>query len=165
MRVTARPWTYSLQAENMREQVNLKPTYVISLFAVDSHVITVRGINTRSQSREAWAVGDRILGLSDNGLETVAGYISRARGITTKCHSLGLDVSPRELVHHTVREFNGKFSKMRTDNGLEFENEQLDTYLANLGIYQEKPIPYNSESNGKVERANRVLLERARSLL
>ncbi|GFY27846.1 retrovirus-related Pol polyprotein from transposon TNT 1-94 [Trichonephila clavipes] len=28
-----------------------------------------------------------------------------------------------------------------------------------------KTIPYNSESNGKAERANRVLLERARSLL
>ncbi|GFU71104.1 retrovirus-related Pol polyprotein from transposon TNT 1-94 [Trichonephila clavipes] len=28
-----------------------------------------------------------------------------------------------------------------------------------------KTIPYNSESNGKAKRANRVLLERARSLL
>ncbi|GFV73607.1 hypothetical protein TNCV_1269871 [Trichonephila clavipes] len=28
-----------------------------------------------------------------------------------------------------------------------------------------KTIPYNSESNGKAERANRVLLERVRSLL
>ncbi|GFY15607.1 retrovirus-related Pol polyprotein from transposon TNT 1-94 [Trichonephila clavipes] len=54
---------------------------------------------------------------------------------------------------------------IRTDNGLEFVNEQLDTYLANSGIFHEKTIPYNSESNGKAERANRVLLERARSLL
>ncbi|GFV04956.1 retrovirus-related Pol polyprotein from transposon TNT 1-94 [Trichonephila clavipes] len=250
--------------------------------------------------------------------ETVADYIARARGISTKCHSLGLDVSPRELVYHTVRGLNGKFSKVRdilktqrgksmdeilqilreeeatlnlpiktrmdgineafysshreekpcdniwildsgaschmakepvwfknispevmdiyladknskmmsqgtgnvsaktvstkhcnsinltitdvsyvpqlrcnllsvtclmdkgskyenltdkrikkirTDNGLEFVNEQLDTYLANSGIFHEKTIPYNSESNGKAERANRVLLERARSLL
>ncbi|GFU56672.1 retrovirus-related Pol polyprotein from transposon TNT 1-94 [Trichonephila clavipes] len=29
------------------------------------------------------------------------------------CHSLGLDVSPRELVYHTVRGLNGKFSKVR----------------------------------------------------
>ncbi|GFT05247.1 RBR-type E3 ubiquitin transferase [Trichonephila clavipes] len=35
--------------------------------------------------------------------ETVADYIARARGISTKCHSIGLDVSPRELVYHTVR--------------------------------------------------------------
>ncbi|GFW96288.1 retrovirus-related Pol polyprotein from transposon TNT 1-94 [Trichonephila clavipes] len=45
--------------------------------------------------------------------ETVADYIARARGISTKCHSLGLGVSPRELVYHTVRGLNGKFSKMR----------------------------------------------------
>ncbi|GFS83706.1 retrovirus-related Pol polyprotein from transposon TNT 1-94 [Trichonephila clavipes] len=45
--------------------------------------------------------------------ETVADYIARARGISTKCHSLGLDLSPRELVYHTVRGLNGKFSKVR----------------------------------------------------
>ncbi|GFT91643.1 retrovirus-related Pol polyprotein from transposon TNT 1-94 [Trichonephila clavipes] len=57
-----------------------------------------------------------------------------------------------------------RIKKIRTDNGLEFVNGQLDTYLANSGIFHEKTIPYNSESNGKAERANRVLLERARSL-
>ncbi|GFY34755.1 retrovirus-related Pol polyprotein from transposon TNT 1-94 [Trichonephila clavipes] len=51
-----------------------------------------------------------------------------------------------------------RIKKIRTDNGLEFVNEQLDTYLANSGIFHEKTIPYNSESNGKAERANRVLL-------
>ncbi|GBN40564.1 Retrovirus-related Pol polyprotein from transposon TNT 1-94 [Araneus ventricosus] len=58
-----------------------------------------------------------------------------------------------------------RIKKLRTDNGLEFVNEQLDTYLANSGIFHENTIPYNSESNGKAERANRILLERARSLL
>ncbi|GFT99033.1 RBR-type E3 ubiquitin transferase [Trichonephila clavipes] len=50
--------------------------------------------------------------LMKNG-ETVGDYIARARGISTKCHSLGLDVSPRELVYHTIRGLNGKFSKVR----------------------------------------------------
>ncbi|GBM51389.1 Retrovirus-related Pol polyprotein from transposon TNT 1-94, partial [Araneus ventricosus] len=58
-----------------------------------------------------------------------------------------------------------RIKKLRTDNGLEFVNEQLDTYLANSGIFHEKTIPYNSESNGKAERANRILLERARSCI
>ncbi|GFT07800.1 retrovirus-related Pol polyprotein from transposon TNT 1-94 [Trichonephila clavipes] len=35
--------------------------------------------------------------LTKNG-ETVGDYIARARGISTKCHSLGLDMPPRELV-------------------------------------------------------------------
>ncbi|GFW05983.1 retrovirus-related Pol polyprotein from transposon TNT 1-94 [Trichonephila clavipes] len=60
---------------------------------------------------------------------------------------------------------NASAKTMRTDNGLEFVNEQLDFYLANSGIFHEKTVPFNSESNGKVERANRILLERARSLL
>ncbi|GFX65244.1 retrovirus-related Pol polyprotein from transposon TNT 1-94 [Trichonephila clavipes] len=190
----------------------------------------------------------------ENG-ETAGDYIARARGISTKCHSLGLNVPPRELVYHTVGGLNGKFSKVRdilktqrektmeevlqilrdeettfnlpiktrmdginaeafysrrkngkqtrlccicrkqnhqakdcyyrnknspteyenltdkrikkirTDNGLEFVNEQLSTYLANSGIFHEKTIPYNSESKSKAETANRVLLERAKSLL
>ncbi|GBM88941.1 Retrovirus-related Pol polyprotein from transposon TNT 1-94 [Araneus ventricosus] len=58
-----------------------------------------------------------------------------------------------------------RIKKLRTDNGLEFVNEQLDTYFANSGIFHEKTIPYNSESNDKAERVNRILLERARSLL
>ncbi|GFW36903.1 retrovirus-related Pol polyprotein from transposon TNT 1-94 [Trichonephila clavipes] len=72
-------------------------------------------------------------------------------------------------------QFNAKYGnltdkrvkKIKTGNGLEFVNEQLDTYLANSGIFHEKTIPYNSESNRKAERerANRVLLERARTLL
>ncbi|GFS95654.1 retrovirus-related Pol polyprotein from transposon TNT 1-94 [Trichonephila clavipes] len=54
---------------------------------------------------------------------------------------------------------------MRKDNGSEFVNEKLDTNLANSRIFHEKTLPCNSERNGKAERANRVLLERARSLL
>ncbi|GFV79697.1 retrovirus-related Pol polyprotein from transposon TNT 1-94 [Trichonephila clavipes] len=50
------------------------------------------------------------------------------------------------------------------DDYSEFANE-LDTYLANSGVFHETTIPYNKESNGKAEKANRILLERARSLL
>ncbi|GFV81850.1 retrovirus-related Pol polyprotein from transposon TNT 1-94 [Trichonephila clavipes] len=32
--------------------------------------------------------------------------------MSSKCHSLGLDVSPRELIYHTVRGLNEKFSKV-----------------------------------------------------
>ena len=55
--------------------------------------------------------------------------------------------------------------KVCSDNGLEFVNNRLDIYLVNSGIFHEKTVPYNSESNGKAERANRVLLERARTIL
>ncbi|KAF8768395.1 hypothetical protein HNY73_021219 [Argiope bruennichi] len=45
--------------------------------------------------------------------ESANDYVARARGIATKCHSLGLDVTPRELVYYTVRGLKGKFSKVR----------------------------------------------------
>ncbi|GFT40185.1 hypothetical protein TNCV_1526931 [Trichonephila clavipes] len=58
-----------------------------------------------------WAMNSKKNIVMKNG-EPVGAYITRARGISTKCHSLGLDVSPRELVYHTVIGLNGKFSKV-----------------------------------------------------
>ncbi|GFT35457.1 uncharacterized protein TNCV_922711 [Trichonephila clavipes] len=59
--------------------------------------------------------------------ETLGDYIARARGISTECHFLGLDVSPKELVYHTFRGLNGKFSKVRdilkTERGKKIEND------------------------------------------
>ncbi|GFY36785.1 uncharacterized protein TNCV_2567471 [Trichonephila clavipes] len=46
-------------------------------------------------------------------IKNVGEYIARALKVSTKCHSLGWEVSPRELVYHTVRGLNGKFSKVR----------------------------------------------------
>ncbi|GFW31219.1 retrovirus-related Pol polyprotein from transposon TNT 1-94 [Trichonephila clavipes] len=57
--------------------------------------------------------GNELKNIAMKNNEPVGDYIARARGILTKCHSLGLDASPRELVYHTVRGLNGKFSKVR----------------------------------------------------
>lgn len=59
---------------------------------------------------------------------------------------------------------NKKIKRLRTDNGLEFVNKELDQFLEKSGIH-EKTVPYNPESNGKAERSIRVLVERARTLL
>ncbi|GFW91556.1 retrovirus-related Pol polyprotein from transposon TNT 1-94 [Trichonephila clavipes] len=93
-----------------------------------------------------------------------------AKTVSTKhCNSINLTITDVSYVPQLRSKYENltdkRIKKIRTDNGLEFVNEQLDTYLANSGIFHEKTIPYNSESNGKAERANRVLLERARSLL
>ncbi|GBM50319.1 Retrovirus-related Pol polyprotein from transposon TNT 1-94 [Araneus ventricosus] len=55
--------------------------------------------------------------------------------------------------------------RLRTDNGLEFLNKEMTAYLNKFGIIHEKTIPYNAESNDKVERAIRVTVERARIAL
>lgn len=58
-----------------------------------------------------------------------------------------------------------KIKAIRTDNGREFVNENFRNYLNKSGICHQKTVPYNPQSNGKVERANRVLLDRARTIL
>ncbi|GFU72912.1 retrovirus-related Pol polyprotein from transposon TNT 1-94 [Trichonephila clavipes] len=93
-----------------------------------------------------------------------------AKSVSTKhCNSINLGITDVSYVPQLRSKYENLTDKtikrIKTDNGFEFVNEQLDTYLANAGIFPEKTIPYNSESNGKREIANRVLLERARSLL
>ncbi|GFX66027.1 retrovirus-related Pol polyprotein from transposon TNT 1-94 [Trichonephila clavipes] len=56
----------------------------------------------RSEDRKIDA-GNELKNIAMKNGEDVGDYIARARVISTKCHSLGLDVSPRELVYHTVR--------------------------------------------------------------
>ncbi|XP_043262478.1 uncharacterized protein LOC122403182 [Colletes gigas] len=45
--------------------------------------------------------------------ETVGDYIARARGIATKCASLELQVTPRELAYYTVRGINNQYKDIR----------------------------------------------------
>lgn len=39
-----------------------------------------------------------------------------------------------------------RIKRLRTDNGLKFINEELDSYLANLGIFNGNTIPFSSEN-------------------
>ncbi|GBM30854.1 Retrovirus-related Pol polyprotein from transposon TNT 1-94 [Araneus ventricosus] len=45
--------------------------------------------------------------------EKISDYIARARGLATKCASLGLDVTERELAFYVVRGLTGKYAKIR----------------------------------------------------
>ncbi|KAF8783233.1 hypothetical protein HNY73_013425 [Argiope bruennichi] len=57
--------------------------------------------------------GNELKNLQMKSNESANDYVARARGIATKCYSLGLDVTPKELVFYTVRGLKGKFSKVR----------------------------------------------------
>ncbi|GBL73831.1 hypothetical protein AVEN_230791-1 [Araneus ventricosus] len=57
--------------------------------------------------------GNELKNLKINSNESANDYIARARSIATKCHSLGLDFSPRELIYYTVRGLKGKFVEVR----------------------------------------------------
>ena len=57
-----------------------------------------------------------------------------------------------------------KVKCLRSDNGGEYIDGGFSEYCATHGIRMEKTIPGTSQQNGVVERMNRTLNKRARSM-
>jgi hypothetical protein len=55
--------------------------------------------------------------------------------------------------------------KIRSDNGSEFKNLQVEEYLEEEGIKHEFSTPYTPQQNSVVERKNRTLIDMARMTL
>jgi transposase InsO family protein len=55
--------------------------------------------------------------------------------------------------------------KIRSDNGSEFKNLQVEEYLEEEGIKHEFSAPDTPQQNGVVERKNRTLIDMARTML
>jgi hypothetical protein len=62
-------------------------------------------------------------------------------------------------------EFGLRIKKIRSDNGTEFKNSQIESFLEEEGIKHEFFSPYTPQQNGVVERKNRTLLDMARTML
>jgi transposase InsO family protein len=62
-------------------------------------------------------------------------------------------------------EFGLRIKKIRSDNGTEFKNSQIEGFLEDDGIKHEFSSPYMPQQNGVVERKNRTLLHMARTML
>lgn len=60
---------------------------------------------------------------------------------------------------------NKKIKILRTDNGGEFCNLEMENYLVKEGIIHQKTNAYAPEQNGVCERANKTVIEKARCLL
>ena len=54
---------------------------------------------------------------------------------------------------------------VKSDNGLEFRNTNVEEFLDEEGIKHEFSAPYTPQQNGIVERKNRTLIEAARTML
>jgi transposase InsO family protein len=55
--------------------------------------------------------------------------------------------------------------KIRSDNGFEFKNLQVEEFLEEEGIKHEFSAPYTPQQNGVVERKNKTLIDMARTML
>lgn len=60
---------------------------------------------------------------------------------------------------------NRRIKMFRTDNGGEFISKEFNELLAKLGISRQTTPPYTPEHNGVAERANRTIMESARSMI
>jgi hypothetical protein len=58
-----------------------------------------------------------------------------------------------------------RIKKIRSDNGTEFKNFQIEGFLEEEGIKHEFSSPYTPQQNGVVERKNITLLDMARTML
>lgn len=70
-----------------------------------------------------------------------------------------------EYVNRYENDLNRKLKKVRNDNGTEFTNKEFENYINRRGIKHERTVAYNPQSNGVVERSNRILLDKSRTLL
>ena len=62
-------------------------------------------------------------------------------------------------------QFNTTVKSIRTDNGLEFVNNETHQFLLSKGIIHQKTCPYTPQQNSIVERKHKYLLETAKALL
>ncbi len=66
------------------------------------------------------------------------------------------------LVENEIRH---KIKVLRSDNGGEFVSKKFDAFLAEYGIQQQTSAPYSPQQNGVAKRANRTIMECAKSMI
>jgi transposase InsO family protein len=62
-------------------------------------------------------------------------------------------------------EFNLRTEKIRSNNGGELKNTQVEDYLEEAIIKQVFSTPYSPQQNGVVRRKNQTLIDMARTML
>ena len=71
----------------------------------------------------------------------------------------------KKFAKRAQNEFDVKIKRVRSDNGTEFKNTNIEEFLDEEGIKHEFSVPYTRQQNGVVERKNRTLIEAARAML
>ena len=71
----------------------------------------------------------------------------------------------KKFLTRVENEFDLKVKKVRSDNGSEFRNTRVEELCDDKGIKHEFSSKYTPEQNDLVERKNRTLIDKARSIL
>jgi transposase InsO family protein len=70
----------------------------------------------------------------------------------------------KRFLRWAQNEFGLRIKKIRSDNGMEFKNSQIEGFLEEEGIKHEFSSPYTPQQNGVVERKNITLLDMTRTM-
>jgi transposase InsO family protein len=71
----------------------------------------------------------------------------------------------KKFLRWAQNEFVLRIKKIRSDNGMEFNNSQIEGFLEEEGIKNEFSSLYTPQQNGVVERKNITLMDMARTML
>ena len=71
----------------------------------------------------------------------------------------------KTFVKQAQNEFESSVVKVRSDNGTEFRNTQVEEFCNDIGIKHEFSSTYTPQQNGVVERKNRTLITLAKAIL
>jgi transposase InsO family protein len=71
----------------------------------------------------------------------------------------------KKFLRRVQNEFDTKVKKIRSDNGTEFNNTQVEDFLDEEGIKNEFSAPYTPQQNEVAKRKNHTLIEMARTML
>jgi transposase InsO family protein len=71
----------------------------------------------------------------------------------------------KRFLRRAQNEFGLRIKKIRSDNGMDFKNSQIEGFLKEEGIKHEFSSSYTPQQNGVVERKNRTLLDMASNML
>jgi transposase InsO family protein len=71
----------------------------------------------------------------------------------------------KKFIKRAQNEYELKIKNVRSDNGSELRNTNIEEFLDEEGIKHEFSSPYTPQQNSIVQRKNRTLIEAARTML
>jgi hypothetical protein len=71
----------------------------------------------------------------------------------------------KKFAKRAQNDFEIKIKKIRSDNGKEFDNTNIEAYCDKIGIKHEVSLTYTPQQNGVVERKNQTLITLSRTML
>jgi transposase InsO family protein len=71
----------------------------------------------------------------------------------------------KKFLKREQNDFDDKVKKIRSDNGTEFKNTQIEDYLDEECIKHEFSTPYTPQQNGVVKKKNMTLIQMARTMI